>query len=181
MSNKSSEDKVSNYDQPFILFIINTLAIPTMHCYNASGENTICSDEMADEEFLNLMSDVCKMYPYNVCFCGGEPLLRLDLLCRSSEMLRDSGVKSASVVSNGYYMTKENCNRLYDNGIKRVQISLDGKEESCNLLRQNSKAFAKADDALRNLMSFDFYEIDVAFCPTRFNIEKLEYVCDSMI
>lgn len=158
--------------------ITNRCNYRCLHCYNASGENTVCSDEMTDDEFLDLISDVCKLYPYNVCFCGGEPLLRSDLLCKSAEMLSDAKVNSASIVSNGYYMTKENCSRLHESGIKRVQISLDGKEESCAHLRRNPMAFAKAQDALRNLSEFDFKEIDVAFCPTSFNIDELRSVCE---
>ncbi|HAP8311614.1 TPA: radical SAM protein [Enterococcus faecium] len=47
------------------------------HCYNASGgDNCFMDNELTDDELLELTKDICNLKPYNICFCGGETLLR---------------------------------------------------------------------------------------------------------
>jgi len=157
--------------------ITNKCNYRCLHCYNNSGENNIINDEMTDEEVIDLFIDIASMHPVNVCFCGGEPLLRLELLCKCSKILHKSGVKSISLVSNGYYMSKDVALQLLRSHVNRVQISLDGSSgESCYVLRQNKGAFSSAVGALKILKEIKMPEVNIAFCPTKYNISELEDV-----
>lgn len=147
------------------------------HCYNASGNNNTTNKEMSDDEYYNLFSDIGSMQPQNVCFCGGEPMMKLSRVCKCSNILYDSGVRSASIVSNGYFINKNTAKVLKDNHIVRVQISLDGAtSQSCEALRQNPNAFEKAINAIKSLNEVGFKNTGVAMCPTKYNIEELEDV-----
>jgi len=159
------------------LDITNECNYRCIHCYNASGENITSDDEMTDEQVIELIHDIVKLQPYNVCFCGGEPFLRLDLILKSLDILRSGGIKSTSLVTNGYFASYEALEKLYEHGLGRIQVSLDGSTpESCNLLRRNNRAFDRAIDALKNAKEVGFKNTSIAFCPTKVNISELEPV-----
>lgn len=161
----------------FAVDITNKCNYRCKHCYNASGENYTVVDELSDDEFIALIEDVAKLQTFNVCFCGGEPLLRIDLLCNASIVLHEGGCKNISLVTNGYYMNMEYAQKLKKSHINRIQISLDGaSDETCFKLRQNADAYRKAINALRIVSSIGFDNLDVAFCPTNFNVNELESV-----
>ncbi|MCL2607961.1 MAG: radical SAM protein [Methanomassiliicoccaceae archaeon] len=159
------------------LDITNECNYRCIHCYNASGENVTSDDEMTDGQIIELIHDIVKLQPYNVCFCGGEPFLRLDLILKSLEILRRGNIRSTSLVTNGYFTTYERLEKLYEHGLRRIQVSLDGATpESCNLLRRNDRAFDRAIDALKNAKEVGFKNNSIAFCPTKVNISELESV-----
>ena len=62
------------------LDITNKCNYRCLHCYNASGENCVVDNELTDEEVLELINQISKIKPHTFCFCGGEPLLRKDLI-----------------------------------------------------------------------------------------------------
>ena len=93
--------------------ITNKCNYRCLQCYNARGENNTEGNELSDSEFLDLVDDICPMKPNNVCFCGGEPTLRLNLLCESAKRLRQSGIKSVSMVTNGSYIDDRVAHELY--------------------------------------------------------------------
>ncbi len=62
---------------------------------------------MSNDQFIDLIEDVCILEPNNVCFCGGEPMMELDLLVKCSDILHQNGIKSISTVSNGYFINEE--------------------------------------------------------------------------
>lgn len=157
--------------------ITNKCNYRCIHCYNGSGENYIVNDDMSDEQLQKLFTEISEIIPVNVCFCGGEPLLRLDIMCECAEILTSNGTSIVSLVSNGYLMTQEVAKRLKRSNIKRVQISLDGAtSETCARLRKNDEAFNRAVNALKILVDNDMIP-NIAFAPTAFNIDEFDEVC----
>ena len=149
------------------------------HCYNASGENSVIDNELSDMEFIEMIKNIAEAKPYNVCFCGGEPTIRLELLCMAAEILHANGTPYISIVSNGFFWNDEVAMKLKEAHVNRVQISLDGAStETCYKLRQEEKAFEKAINALVLLNKYKFKDTHIAFCPTKFNITEFESVCN---
>jgi radical SAM protein with 4Fe4S-binding SPASM domain len=85
----------------------------------------------------------------SVAWSGGEPLLRDDLSSIMSHGLK-FGIKSFSMVTNGYLINKELIQRLVDSGLTNVQISLDGEDEKQNRILRKGPAdcFSKAIKAI---------------------------------
>lgn len=154
--------------------ITNKCNIRCLHCYNYSGENLYIKDELTDKELIKLIDDICKMKPFNVCFCGGEPLLRKDILLKLVKKLSDNEINS-SVVTNGILLTKDVARELKEAGIGNVQISLDGKKESHERLRGKSGTFESAIEALKNLKENSINR-NIAFSPTSWNINDFKTV-----
>ncbi len=160
--------------------ITNKCNLRCLHCYNFSGENNICSDgEMTDLELLTLVKDIAKIKPLNVCFCGGEPLLRKEILLKCIKILSDEDIQ-VSFVSNGILLTPEVAKELKEAGLSRAQISIDGIGKSHDRLRNCEGVFDKATEALRNLRDIKI-ETGVAFTPTSWNTEEFNQLADLCI
>jgi MoaA/NifB/PqqE/SkfB family radical SAM enzyme len=90
------------------------------------------------------------------------------------EILSASG-SHVSFVSNGSFMTEEKAKKLLASGVTRGQISLDGDNPvSYERLRGVKGSFEKAVNAIKILKNVGFKDVDVAFCPTQWNINEVE-------
>lgn len=161
------------------LDITNQCNLRCKHCYNASGENYIAaSDELTDQEVLKLVTDIAAMKPMNFCFCGGEPLLRKDLLMEAARILKE-GCRFVSMVTNGYLVTPDIAQSIVASGVERLQVSLDGaRSETHDRLRRRKGAFDRAINAIIAFKEAGAFDIEVAFCPTAFNIHEFPIFYD---
>ena len=154
--------------------ITNKCNFRCLHCYNRSGENPVIEKELTDDEALEFAHDLANLRLFNFCFCGGEPFLRFELMCKMGEILSASG-SLVSFVSNGSLITEEKAKKLLKSGVTRGQISLDGDNPvSYERLRGVKGSFEKAVNAIKILKDVGFKDVDVAFCPTQWNINEVE-------
>lgn len=142
------------------------------HCYNSSGchDNTL---EMTDDKVIKVAEQIAEYKPNSICICGGEPLLRKELVYEFSKTLKKINPETiVSMVTNGYFMTKEIAENLKKAGIEHIQISLDGSEPSTHDWLRQEGAFDAAVNGLKILKEM---EIDsaIAFAPSRRNIHQL--------
>lgn len=158
--------------------ITNRCNFRCLHCYNASGENCFIDEEMTDAQVISFMYDIASMELINLCFCGGEPLLRKELICESAQILRKGGIWHISLVTNGYLLNEKMAEDLVASGVNRFQVSMDGADaQTHQRLRQMPGSFDKTLDAVKLFKKAGADNIDVAFCPTGFNIDQIEDVC----
>ena len=156
------------------LNITNRCNFRCLHCFNRSGENFTIENELSDKEVLSFMHDLAKMKPMNFCFCGGEPMLREDLIYQCAKILSSNDIM-VSMVTNGWFITQEKANKLLANGVARTQVSLDGAtKETYERLRPHKGAHEKAVNAIKYFHEAGFEDIGVAFVPTNFNWHEVE-------
>ena len=144
------------------------------HCFNMSGPQHH-EDELTHDEGMALCRQLIDLEVLNVCLCGGEPLLRPDLI-EIAETLSSANIV-LSMVSNGYYLTPAKARELEAAGIRFLQVSIDGIDAATHeRLRGVSGSFERAVAGARAVAATGM-ELAVAFCPTRYNIEQFpEYV-----
>ena len=148
------------------------------HCYNSSGEHDLECCEISDEEFLKVAEDIVKISPSQVCVCGGEPLMKKDLLCKVAKTIRQNPSIRVNTVTNGYMMTPEIARELKEAGFYSVQISLDGStKESHEWLRNHDGSFERAKNAIRYLRDAGLSP-GVACCPTKRNLDEILEVAE---
>ncbi len=153
--------------------ITNKCNFKCLHCYNNSSENNRIPDELSDAQVIRFIKDLCTMKPLNVCICGGEPLLRFNLVCKVAKLLSSHDIQ-ASMVTNGFLMTEEKAVALLKAGISRIQISVDGATSTSHEhMRQMPNSFERALNALRLLNKVGFTQVGVAFTPTSFNSKEV--------
>jgi len=148
-----------------------------LHCFNLSGETWLIDEELSDEEIMAFADDVAEnLKPHNLCFCGGEPLIRFDILRNALQRLREA-CSDLSMVTNGSLVTASKAKELASCGLTRAQVSLDGAGPSTHeRLRGAPGSFQKAVDAIRSFRDAGLRSVEIAFCPTRFNIHELPQV-----
>ena len=163
------------------LDITNKCNLRCLHCYNSSGENLMIDNELSDSEILKFIDDVSEFKLYNFCFCGGEPLVRKDLLIECTKRLKANGTFKVSMVTNGIFLDKETINQLKVAGVDRIQVSLDGAAPATHdRLRNKPGAFEKTIQGIKNLVEAG-YDPNIAFTPTSFNIQELKEVYNLLI
>lgn len=158
------------------LDITNRCNFRCKHCYNFSGEQVRSSKELTDNEVLSLVQEICEFQPNTICLCGGEPLLRVELIYKILDLVklkRQNGLPNVNMVTNGYYMTEEIARTLKEKEIAFVQISLDGfNPETHNWIRNNDNAYEKAINAIKILNQNNIFT-GVACAPSTKNFSEI--------
>lgn len=117
------------------LTILPTLAcnFRCVYCYEAHRPQSMGPE--VEAAVLRLAEDrLAAEGELSVTWFGGEPLLRMDIIERLSGAFIDlcgrRGARyTASMISNGYLLTRETAERLSALKVARVQVTLDGPPE----------------------------------------------------
>lgn len=144
------------------------------HCYNNSGQDLY--EELTDDELLELARQIGEVKPMNVCICGGEPLVRGEIIY---EIIKELSAKCGivNIVTNGYLITESVLERLQVSGINTIQISLDGNNAFLHEnMRLKQGAYEKAVNAI-SMAGKKGFKVAVSFCPNKLNIYKIEETC----
>jgi uncharacterized protein len=122
-----------------VLTLLPTLACNFKCPYCFAGKKRTVMKPEVFEKIIRLVQNVSmnnKHTLVNLTWMGGEPLLNFDVIKTLSHMLLDLGIElNASIVTNGYLLTKEVIEQLPDLKIKRVQVTIDGLYEEHNNTR----------------------------------------------
>jgi MoaA/NifB/PqqE/SkfB family radical SAM enzyme len=137
------------------------------HCFNNSGP--WFPESLSPVE--PILENICESHPYNVCMCGGEPLL-FKGIGSITRRLRSSGIPIVSVVTNAYLATHDRLSQAFDDGINSVQISLDGvSAEDHGWYRPTPGSWEKCLNAIDAAHQIGFRSVAVSFLPNRHNID----------
>lgn len=157
-----------------VINLTNRCNLRCRHCFNGSVASGEQSDELSDSEILNLVHQLKELHLFNVCFSGGEPLLRKDLLLQSAKMLASVGTR-ISVTSNGTLLDAKTASELVEVGVQDVEISLDGATPGVHeRLRLVNGCFDLALQGLRNLRQAAMPLYEVSMTLTSFGIADIE-------
>lgn len=148
------------------------------HCFNTSGEHSNGLHEMTDEEVMHIAEDIVTLEPESVCLCGGEALLRKELLFSACRTLKKGNV-NVSTVSNGFLIDTDVADSLKKCKMDLVQISIDGAtSETHDWMRNKEGSFVQATNALK-LLHERGIRTETAFVPTKRNVNELEAAIDN--
>ena len=78
--------------------ITNKCNAKCLHCFNRSG-NGLLRNEISDREMLEIFKEIAVIKPFSTCFCGGEPMMKYDLVLRATEVLKNGGVPNIAMVT----------------------------------------------------------------------------------
>lgn len=161
----------------FIMWdITNKCNFRCLHCYNSSGVDAKYAD-LSDAEMLSLCAQIIDVDPILVCFCGGEPLYRGDLIFELARQLYEANIR-VNIVSNGSLITEKVAQKIRDAKIKSVQVSLDGANAKTNdYFRGVDGAYDLAVRGIKNLAKVG-YSVPITFIPTRVNYKEFPQVLD---
>ncbi len=153
--------------------ITNKCNFRCKHCFNRSGEHNR-NDEMTDSQILDIFQSIAKLQPDSMCICGGEPMLRKNLVYQIGKLVKtiNSNI-SLNMVSNGSLIGDTEAKMLKDSGLDLLQISLDGaSDETHNWIRNNNYSFKKAIEAIKLAKKYNL-QVSVACTPSQKNYNEI--------
>lgn len=148
------------------------------HCFNSSGTREIDS-ELTKDELLRVAKEILELDPLVICFCGGEPLLRKEVVYDVASFIKNNSSCSLNMVSNGLLIDDEVSRRLKEIGFNYVQISVDGFRENHDWMRNKIGAFDSAMNAIRCLKNSGM-NVGVACTPTIKNIGEVPELIEEL-
>ena len=141
-----------------------------LHCYNESGES---AHDVSDAQLLDIARQMAELHPFNVCLCGGEPLLRGNLLDVIDILYPNVG--RIAMVTNGLLLSEAMAEKLVRHGVYTIQVSLDGAFAwQHDTIRGKRGCFAAALSALDALYAAGLPQRTVSILPTRLSAGYLE-------
>lgn len=158
----------------FLLTIAPTMGcnFACPYCYEKGREKTVMSDKVADK-LVEFVKERCEgMNRLFVGWYGGEPLLCIDRICTLTRQLKQAVGQavdySASIVSNGYLLTRDIALRLVDASVRVAQITIDGSKEDHDARRVLNSGMATYDSIIENIANC----ADILKIVVRINVDK---------
>jgi uncharacterized protein len=138
--------------------------------------------DSSDIDSLSLGTDLIhRLYLY-----GGEPLMQYNKcvnICHKAGIFLSKVKKSLSVsiITNGYFLSRERSQELAELGAKSVQITIDGTRENHNKNRSTKEGYATYDTIMANAIAASEYmrvhircNVDATMDG---DITQLRYIC----
>lgn len=166
------EELIGPYD--ISLDVTNKCNMRCLHCYNFSGENNVMDNEMSDDDLIRLAKEIRELKPMNVCICGGEPLLRIEIVKYIIKILKEDNI-NVNMVSNGTLLTEKIVNELEHCGLNAIQLSFDGIGEAYDNLRGVKDGYKILLNSFELLKNSEIMKV-VSIAPTKWNKNQLEEI-----
>lgn len=162
---------------PLLLSTDITYSCPfrCIHCFNFSGEKKL-DKELADEELMKVAKMVVDVQPTNYCFCGGEPLMRKDILFKMASYMREKLGQSTfiNMVSNGWLIDEPIVENLKKCQFDMIQLSLDGPTaEMHDWIRNQKGSFEKVINAIKLLTNAGL-KVSISSLPHKKHLSCIE-------
>lgn len=107
-----------------------------------TGEMTLDDWKHAVDESAALGATLFELF-------GGDALLRKDILVPLVEYISSKPGLSSDLVTNSNLMTEDTAKGLVDAGLNDLWVSIDGVDETHNLVRGRKKGFTKVEQTVR--------------------------------
>ena len=137
--------------------------------------------ELTTESWLKLITDVRDQFGDSVILVltGGEPLLHPEL-DRITAHISSLGMRWG-VVTNGQLLSERRLDRMLDNGMQSITVSLDGPETAHDRLRNRPGCFAKTVEAMQQIAKSSIPTSDVVTCVHPGNLELLDETAEIIL
>lgn len=144
-----------------------------VHC-RASASNGPHEEELTTDECKGIIDGILAFSSPTVILTGGEPLLRDDIF----DIIEYGNAKGLRLVIaiNGTLLDHERAHRLKEGGIKRVSMSIDGKNSAAHDAFRGVKGSFDAVMEAAKILSETELPFQINTTMTRLNADDLESV-----
>jgi len=146
-----------------------------VHCRAASSLGPYLG-ELSTEKCLKLIDEIAAVSSPVIILTGGEPLLRPDIF-EIAAYGTNKGLRMV-MATNGTLVTPAVAKKMLESGIKRVSISIDGKDaHSHDAFRQQKGAFDKAIAGI-NVLKDGGMEFQINTTITTANLDQIKDILE---
>lgn len=168
---------LDNEEHKFYMTILTTeeCNLNCIYCYQTKKQKMIKSKVLI--QLIKIIKEqILDKYDYlNINWFGGEPLLNWKAILEFCSMIPTDVMKKIKidylVVTNGIFLTNEIILKLYENGIKKYQITIDGDKENHDKNRSSNKYDSTYDIIIKNIQAVMQLNLPIKFI-IRVNITK---------
>ncbi|MBN1772562.1 MAG: radical SAM protein [Deltaproteobacteria bacterium] len=114
-----------------------------------------------DTELDDYAAMVRLIRPLGVALVGGEPLLRPDLERLAAALRLSTEISALTVATNGLDLTADRARRLFDAGVDKLVISIEGLGEENDRVRRRVGLFAQLDRVLPEVVAVGFRAVQL--------------------
>ncbi len=139
-----------------------------LHCSADGGKPA--EEELSLEEILDIMDQLKSIGVVDLAFSGGEPLLRADIFDIITAAVKKNFC--VGIGTNGWNVSREVLEELKSCGINRLQVSIDGLEESHDSIRRPG-SFVRALETVHSAVSIGL-KVHLCYTPQRSNLHHFE-------
>ena len=151
--------------------VTNQCNLNCLHCHQSSTISPH-EKELSTSECFKIVDKLADAGISILTFSGGEPLVRNNIF-KIIKRANDNGIY-CTIASNGILMNKETIKKLYNNGIKRVEIGLDGaKSETHDFLRNKKGCYNQTIKAIQNCVNYEKFD-EIAVTTTLYKSNAVE-------
>lgn len=147
------------------------------HCYNRSGENSVCNKELTLEQWIQFANYLVRNGGVFECLVsGGEPLVLGEKLFDFMDIFHNDGT-IFTFETNGYLMTQDIARKLSKYLYHWLQISIDGVNSKYHdKFRQLQGSWEKAVHSAEMVSSIGI-PLKIAHIVTPYNIDDIDEMC----
>jgi MoaA/NifB/PqqE/SkfB family radical SAM enzyme len=130
------------FNYPFIMPKTITLTLTSrcnLRCIMCDHWRNKNIEELSSDEWKRIIDQLERMKIKEVDVSGGEPFVRKDIW-EILEYLASKKI-SVNITTNFTLLTEEDIKRLFETSVSRLQISLDGIEETHDVIRGQKNTF----------------------------------------
>ena len=142
------------------------------YCFEKNTTKEVISNSTIERVITFISSYYGKIHHLIINWYGGEPLLNLNAIkqitSKINETLPSDCSYEASIITNGYFLSKRTAKILQDLNVSSAQITLDGSAKSHDARRVPLDKSPTYDHIIANIMAASDY-IDIF---VRANIDK---------
>lgn len=144
-----------------------------LHC-RASASTGPYTGELTTDECKGIIDDILSFSSPTVILTGGEPLMRDDIF----DIINYGNQKGLRLVIaiNGTLLTNKKAQKLKDGGIKRVSLSLDGKDKASHDAFRGVEGSYDAVMKAAKILSKIGLPFQINTTVTRLNVNDLEAI-----
>ncbi|HOF16836.1 MAG TPA: SPASM domain-containing protein [Bacteroidales bacterium] len=157
-------------------YLVLTIA-PTMDCnfscpYCFEDKKKGYMSDKTVQQIINFINKHNNLDALNLTWFGGEPLLAPHIIEDISNKIDKQKFTNinASIITNGYFLTKENLDLLVRCNIRSIQISIDGMPETHNKKKYTATDKNTFETIIRNIDCINAMS-GIQLC-VRVNIDK---------
>ena len=153
------------------------------HCFHCGSSCEYTGEEkLSADDYRRILMEVKEDFDISrimLNITGGEPLLRKDFF-EIMMTAKDLGYKWG-MTSNGTLITKETARKLKEAGMRTISISIDGLEETHDVLRGLKGGYHRAMEGIQNLIDENAFDhIQVTTVINHHNIDQLDDLFEIM-
>ena len=138
------------------------------HCGSSAGSPRV--GELTTDEALKICDQFPDLLVREVDFTGGEPLLRKDWPV-IAQHLKNMGI-NINILTNGLHLQEEMVSTMKKVGISTVGLSLDGLEETHDMIRGLKGSFKSVLESIKKIQKAGM-SVNVITTVNSINVEEL--------